>query len=120
MNYKKSFGNCGEDIACQYLEDNNYEIIDRNFRCNQGEIDIVAKDIEKNELVFVEVKARTNYNFGVPAQAVNQIKQKHLFNATNYYIYKNNLYKSFIRFDIIEVYAQKFSYKINHLKNIFK
>ena len=55
---KREFGNIGEDIACKYLKNIGYRIIERNFSCKQGEIDIVAKD--KNEYVFIEVKTRKN------------------------------------------------------------
>lgn len=91
-------------------------IIDRNFRCKQGEIDIIAK--YGKELIFIEVKTRTNLNYGNPAEAVTQIKQKHIARATQYYIYKKHLFNSFIRLDIIEVYIKKDEYRINHIKQI--
>ena len=56
--YNKIIGNYGEDIAVKFLQKNKYKIIERNFLCKCGEIDIIAKD--KNILVFVEVKSRTN------------------------------------------------------------
>ena len=59
---KKKLGNLGEQIATEYLEKKNCKIIERNFYCKQGEIDIIAKD--KNEIVFVEVKTRMGINFG--------------------------------------------------------
>ena len=57
---KDNIGFEGENIACNYLESQGYKIIDRNFICNSGEIDIIAK--YKEELVFVEVKTRTKYS----------------------------------------------------------
>ena len=118
MYYNQNLGKHGEDIACKYLKISNYSVLGRNFKCRQGEIDIIANDNKKNELVFVEVKTRTNFNFGKPAQSVNFSKQRHLINAANYYIYKNNLFKSFIRFDVIEVFMEDCSFKVNHIKNI--
>ena len=59
---KKELGKAGEDVSCIYLEQIGYRIIERNFTCRQGEIDIVAKD--KDEYVFIEVKTRSNFNFG--------------------------------------------------------
>ena len=56
IHIKKELGNIGEQIAAEYLENNNYQIIKRNFYCKNGEIDIIAKD--NNEFVFVEVKTR--------------------------------------------------------------
>ena len=54
----------------------------------------------------------------MPIDAVNNIKQKHIYNSAKYYIYINNLYNAFIRFDVIEVYMNNSRYKINHIKQI--
>ena len=118
MYLKKQIGDYGEDLACEYLIKNNYKIIERNFRCKQGEIDIIAKDIKKNELVFIEVKTRLNFHFGSPAQSVNNIKQMHIINASKYYIYKKSLNSCFIRFDVIEVFVKNYQFKINHIKQV--
>ena len=109
-------GNNGEKIASEYLEKNHYEIIKRNFRCKQGEIDIIAYDDKNREYVFVEVKTRTNFEYGKPVDSVNKMKQKHIVSATKYYIYLHNLENKYIRFDIIEIY-KKDQYIINHIKN---
>lgn len=110
-------GNNGEKIASKYLEKNHYEIIKRNFRCKQGEIDIIAYDNKNREYVFVEVKTRTNSEYGKPVDSVNKMKQKHIVSATKYYIYLHNLENKYIRFDIIEIY-KKDQYIINHIKNV--
>ena len=110
-------GKYGEDKAKEYLESQDYKIIARNFFCKQGEIDLIAKD--KNELVFFEVKTRNSLYYGRPVDAVNNIKKKHIFNAAKYYLYKNNLMYSFVRFDVIEVYIKKNKIFINHIKNMF-
>ena len=110
-------GNNGEKIASEYLEKNHYEIIKRNFRCKQGEIDIIAYDNKNREYVFVEVKTRTNFKYGKPVDSVNKMKQKHIVSATKYYIYLHNLENKYIRFDIIEIY-KKDQYIINHIKNV--
>lgn len=107
-------GIIGEEIASNYLKSINYEILDRNFNCKQGEIDIIAKD--KEEYVFVEVKTRTNKEYGEPVDAVNEIKKKHLQKAIEYYIYINKLENEYIRIDIIEVYIADKNY-IHHIKN---
>jgi putative endonuclease len=112
----KEIGNIGEEIATNFLKNEGYKILENNFRCNQGEIDIIAKD--KKEIVFVEVKTRTNTKFGFAAEAVDNIKQKHIKSSAEYYIYINNLYDEFIRFDVIEVYINKYNFKINHIKII--
>ena len=113
--YKNQFiGQNGEDIAVNYLKDLGYEIIERNFSCRQGEIDIIARD--KEEVVFIEVKTRTNLLYGLPVDAVNEKKQNHLTKAIKYYIYRNHLENEFIRIDVIEVYLSSNSFKINHIK----
>ena len=119
MYVNQTLGKFGENKACNYLEKTNYKIIERNFRCRQGEIDIIAKDLSKNELVFIEVKTRLNFNFGRPAQSVNYIKQKHILNVSKYFLLKNSIKKTFIRFDVIEVFVKNSEFQINHLKQIF-
>ncbi len=86
MYYKQETGKTGEELASKYIEKQGYKIVERNFRCRQGEIDIIAED--KQELVFIEVKTRTNLSYGFPAEAVNYVKQKHINKATKYYLYK--------------------------------
>ncbi len=71
MYLKHELGILGEQIATNYLKSQNYEILNRNFSCKQGEIDIIAKD--NKEYVFVEVKTRTNSDYGEPVDSVNKI-----------------------------------------------
>lgn len=115
--YNKDIGKIGEEQAYKYLINNNYEILERNFLCRSGEIDIIAKN--NDEYVFIEVKTRVSKRYGTPAEAVNINKQKHIINATRYFVYKNSLENSNIRFDIIEVYLNKNSKLINHIKSAF-
>ena len=110
------FGKMGEDIAANYLTKNNYKIRERNFRCKQGEIDIIAR--EKDEIVFVEVKTRSSCTYGRPSEAVNESKQKHITKAAKYYIYLNKLENYYIRIDVIEVYFSNNKFYINHIKQI--
>ena len=113
--YNKRIGYIGEEIASNYLKKNNYIIIERNYRCKSGEIDIVAK--EKNTIIFIEVKTRTNKKYGMPIDAVNKIKQKHLASAINYYLYNKRVLDSDVRFDVIEVILENSRFSINHIKN---
>ena len=107
-------GKKGEDIATQFLIENGYKIIDRNFSSKQGEIDIIAK--EKEEYVFIEVKARKNKKYGDPIEAIDKNKINHIKKSIKYYLYINNLENEFIRIDIIEIkYIQDKIY-INHIK----
>lgn len=115
--YKRHIiGKVGENLAVKYLEQIGYKVIERNFECRQGEIDIIALD--KNEIIFIEVKTRTNIKFGSPIEAVNETKQKHLLKAVEYYLYSRNLENEFVRIDVIEMYLYNHKYKINHIKQI--
>lgn len=116
IHIKKELGNLGEQIAVEYLENNKYQIIKRNFYCRQGEIDIIAKD--KEEVVFIEVKTRSNINFGKPSEAVNYIKQKHIYKSAQYFLYKTNSLDMLTRFDVIEVLIDKGRFNIKHIKQI--
>lgn len=118
--YKRHItGKFGEDLATKYLMQNLYTIIERNFECKSGEIDIIAFDNKKEELVFIEVKTRTNSEYGIPADAVNETKKKHMYKTATYYLYKNRkMFDINVRLDVIEVYISKKSYRINHIKQI--
>lgn len=115
---KQQLGRFGEDIACEYLKNNNYCIIERNFRCNQGEIDIIAFDNINKEIVFIEVKTRSNFNYGLPCEAVNYKKKMHIVKTIKYYLNYRNIKISYIRVDVIEIMVNGKEYKINHLKQI--
>lgn len=110
-------GGFGENQAVQYLENRDYNIIARNFKCVQGEIDIIAT--KKDEIIFCEVKTRSTKKFGNPSEAVDVHKQKHIWNAAEYYLYKNNLINSYVRFDILEVLVEGGLVKINQIKSAF-
>ena len=86
------------------------------MECKQGEIDIIAKD--KNEYVFIEVKTRQNFHYGMPCEAVDERKQKHIWNATRYYIYSHKLEDQYIRIDVIEIYKRKNRFYLHHIKQI--
>lgn len=116
MYLRHEIGKIGEDLATKYLQDLGYTIIERNFAAIQGEIDIIAKD--KKELVFIEVKTRTNALYGRPIEAVNNPKQKHLISTVKYYLYSKHLENEFVRLDVIEVYLNESTYRINHIKQI--
>ena len=113
MYQRHIIGKEGEEISIKYLCENNYQMIHRNFRCKQGEIDVIAKDLKTQELVFFEVKRRNTLSYGNPLDAVDTKKRKHLYFTIEYYIYKNHIRNCDIRFDVIEIYKNK----INHIKN---
>ena len=116
--YNKKIGSLGEMLVITYLENMNYEILDKNYKTKFGEIDIIAKD--KKEYVFIEVKTRTSSKYGMPSEAIDFNKEKHIKKSSQVYVYLNNLENKYIRYDVIEVYfINKNKYYINHLKNNF-
>lgn len=116
MKEKRNLGYQGEDVAVEYLMKNKYEILERNFYSIHDEIDIIAK--KENEIIFIEVKTRRSLKFGNPAEAVNNIKIKHMKKAARYYLYKTKNEYANVRFDIIEVYICNDKFKINHIKQV--
>ena len=117
--YKKEIGNEGEDFASDYLENNNYTVIARNFTSKSGEIDIIALDynVRPVEYVFIEVKTRKHFEFGKPAESVTKYKIKHIYKTAQYFLYKYKIKNVFCRFDVIEVYEMpNCNYKLKHIK----
>ena len=114
MNKDHKLGKLGEDVTANYITRLGYKVLERNFECNQGEIDIIALDNE--ELVFIEVKTRTGVNYGEASEAITRYKKRHLLNSIKYYLYKRNLENEFIRIDVAEVYVKGENIKINYIK----
>jgi putative endonuclease len=114
----KDLGNSGEDAACDYLTGLGFKIMERNFRSQQGEIDIIARD--KNFLVFVEVKSYSFRSYGSPLGAVRKSKRQSIIHAAQTYLYKNKIKNTNCRFDIISIYRNySGSINIEHLKDAF-
>ena len=118
-NNKQTIGKLGEDIAAKYLLDNGAKIIERNFRFDRGEIDIVAECDET--LVFIEVKTRTNLEFGTPVEAVNRKKAAQIKKTAEGFMIDrgNEIDYNEIRFDIIGILLLGEKENINHIKNAF-
>ncbi|WHH59432.1 YraN family protein [Petroclostridium sp. X23] len=99
--YKKQIGALGEQEAANYLIKNHYTIIDKNFRCRLGEIDIIAREGEY--IVFIEVKTRKDCRFGIPAEAVDYYKRNKIIQIAQYYLMQKRMHGRNIRFDVVEV-----------------
>lgn len=108
----------GEESACEYIRQQGFTIFERNFRSQQGEIDIIAKD--GKYLVFVEVKAYSHRSLTSPLYAVQKNKRGSIIHAARFYLHKNKLYNEPCRFDVVAIY-KKFSGEtvIDHIKNAF-
>ncbi|MFA5029880.1 MAG: YraN family protein [Patescibacteria group bacterium] len=99
-NYKIRLGKFGEQLAAEFLKRNGYKIIDKNFYTPFGEIDLIAES--GDEILFVEVKARSGEDFGYPEVAVDRRKTSHLLKTIGLYLERKNL-NNFWRLDIISV-----------------
>jgi len=117
---KNSLGAFGEQYAAKYLKKQGYRIVDMNFRCRQGEIDVIAENREF--LVFVEVKLRKNDLYGEAKEFVTSAKQRRIISAAELYLQKLDTEKQ-PRFDVIEIYApegaDKKSIELRHIENAF-
>ena len=103
--------------AEKHLQNKGYNILERNYRTKAGEIDLIAR--LKNYVVFIEVKFRTNTNYGLPREAVNYPKQRKIINTAMQYITKKQLTDQDFRFDVIEVLGDGQLMKIEHIENAF-
>lgn len=83
----RQIGAAFEDLAVKYLISQGYQMVERNFRCRLGEIDIIATDGEY--ICFIEVKYRWNQSVGAAVDAVNAIKQRKIVRVANYYLMKH-------------------------------
>lgn len=112
------FGIEAEKQAAGFLEKKGYKIIERNWTFLKAEIDIIARDPEKNELVIVEVKARKKDPLVLPELAVNKKKRRLLITAADEYIVSNEIDMD-CRFDIISIEKSKDEWFIDHIENAF-
>lgn len=101
-NERINLGKKGEDRSIEFLKGQGYKIMERNYRCSLGEIDIVAKD--KNVLCFVEVKTRKTEEYGLPEEAIDWHKQRKLTKVALTYLKEKKIYKQDLRFDVVSVY----------------
>ncbi|WP_102400658.1 YraN family protein [Haloimpatiens massiliensis] len=115
----KDIGKYGESIAEKHLESLGYTILDRNFSCKFGEIDLIGKD--KNYIVFIEVKSRYSTLYGHPCEAVTKNKQLKICKVAQLYILKKKFFNNNFRFDVVEIILNSDENKpsIKLIKNAF-
>lgn len=99
----KDTGEMGEKMATTFLQDNGFEILDRNWRYKHLEIDILAS--KNNLLHIVEVKTRSSTEFGFPEQMITRHKMQFLKNAAAHYQYEHPIWK-WLQFDVIAIYKK--------------
>jgi putative endonuclease len=100
---QRALGIAGEDAAAAWYESNGYEVVARNWRCREGELDLVVR--RNRTIVFCEVKARSTDLFGVPAQAVNGLKRQRLRVLAAKWLDESPVRVLEIRFDVVSVLA---------------
>lgn len=111
-------GKKGEDIACAYLKRRGYRIVERNYKCPLGELDIVARD--GDAIVFVEVKSRKSEEFGDPQLAVGLEKQKKVSRMSLTYLKEKHLYPCNARFDVVAIKMLPDGITIELIQNAFE
>lgn len=114
---RKQRGAAGESLAMRFLEREGMKILQRNYRYERGEIDIVAEEGE--EIVFVEVKARRSKAFGEPEDAVTDQKQEQLRKVAEGYLFEHELSDRACRFDVVAIFFHNGRAEFNHIKNAF-
>ena len=116
-NYEK--GKLSEKIACKFLLENNFSIIQKNWRHGKrGEIDLVVRDNKTSELVFVEVKSRTT-SIDEAKELVTKAKQKQIINLAKAFLSSYSKQKTRCRFDVIAIMIKNNKAKLEHIKSAF-
>ena len=109
MAQHNTLGKKGEDMACRFLQDKGYEIIERNWTWRKLELDIIAR--KDNYLVSTDM-------YGEPENTITDKKIRRIINAADAYIKKNKI-DLFVRFDIISITGQEGCFKIKHIEDAF-
>ena len=115
---RRMVGNAGEEAAVQYLLQRGYHILQRNYRCRFGEIDLIARD--GATLAFIEVKTRRSQRFGPAASAVTFEKQRHLIKASQMYMTQMRKAYELCRFDVVAVEMDAHGLHIELVKDAFQ
>lgn len=119
MNNKRiTLGRAGEDTALDFLQKSGFKILERNYKCRYGEIDIIAE--HKSIIAFIEVKTRKNISFGVPQMAVDFRKQRQISKAAMQYIKVKKVVNTPLRFDVVAITLADNTTKIEHIKDAFE
>ena len=116
MAQHNQLGKKGEQLAIDFLLDKGYDIVERNYRFDKAEVDIIAK---KNQtLAIIEVKTRSTSDFGDPQDFLKPKQIKRIVKAIDEYVLVNKMNFE-IRFDIIAIVKENQGYSIEHLENAF-
>ena len=114
---RKVLGTAGESAAEEFLRKQRYVILEKNYRCPLGEVDIVALD--GRTVVFVEVKTRTQEGYGTPFEAVDARKQRQISRTAQHYIAARRLHDRAARFDVVGVWREGDHIECELIRNAF-
>ena len=112
-----NLGKKGEEGAACYLIKKEYRMVEMNYRCKAGEIDLIMKD--DKTLVFVEVKARSGLAFGFPGESITREKKSRIKKCVNYYVSTHRICNQDLRIDVVEVLFIGGRYYFHHIENAF-
>ena len=116
MAQHNELGKKGEQLAVDFLLKNNYDIVERNYRFDKAEVDVIAQ--KEGVLAIIEVKTRSTSDFGDPQDFVKPKQIQRLVKAVDEYVTVNDLDVE-VRFDIIAIVKEGKGFNIEHLKNAF-
>ncbi|MFH5822486.1 YraN family protein [Georgenia sp. AZ-5] len=119
MRAKDAVGAYGERVAARALAERGLEVIERNWRCRHGEIDLVALDRATGEVVFVEVKTRRSARYGHPAEAVTRAKLGRLRRLAGMWLSEHDVRAGGARLDVVAVLVQAGgAARVEHLRGV--
>ena len=114
---RKELGKKGEELALRFLKKRGYRVVEKNYVCKMGEMDIIAR--EKDTWVFIEVKTRTSTIFGPPQLAVNSSKQRQLSKVALNYLMEKKLEDMKARFDVVAILLEEKREDIELIRDAF-
>jgi len=117
-NAKQVLGKEGERIAEQYLKKKGYKLVERNYRCAAGEVDLIVLD--RRVIVFVEVKTRTGHGFGLLMEAGQPRKQRKMMQAAQFFLSQKKLHQRDARFDVVGISWPGQEPMVEHVENAFE
>ena len=117
VSHNQTFGAWGEDLVAEWYVKRGYDIVERNWRCRQGEIDIIAS--RDSVLVICEVKTRATADFGSPALAVDANKQQRLRRLAAHWLSENPTTRASVRFDVAAVVGPKEDVSLEVIESAF-
>lgn len=120
MTTTNDIGDRGEKVAAAVLEDMGYRVLERKYRFERNEVDLVCLDPKQGgELVFVEVKTRSGHKFGPPEASITEEKKEALIEVSRAYLHERNLEGAPARFDVVGVLLTDDDPQVEHHKNAF-